>query len=102
MLLTKKTNGRPPDAGILQRIKAELLQLYRYEEDNGHHERRVRIMVDRRGWVEADAFIVVLGIFVVAISIGFAVRERRHGLAALCHGAGGGYAHARGRPGSGA
>ena len=45
--------------------------------DGGRNEKRIRAMVERGGWVEADAVVVRLGIHFVALGIGLAVRDRR-------------------------
>jgi hypothetical protein len=87
LMLTNEANGRPPGLGFLQRTNAVLLQLYRHQAEGGYHERRIRAMVDRCGWAEADAAVVELCLLRVSMGIGLAVRERRTVAAAICHGA---------------
>ena len=68
------------------RTGAQLVQHYRYENNGENYEERIRQMVDRGGWAEADAVVVELGLCLVPDGIGLAVRERHSVAVAFCHG----------------
>lgn len=66
---------------------AEMLQEHMREGDGRYYLQRIRTMVERGGWTEADAIVVQLGLWVVAPrGIGFVVRTRRTVASAFCHG----------------
>ena len=65
---------------------AEVLQEHMRVGDSHYYLQRIRTMVERGGWAEADATVVQLGLWVVARGIGFAVRTRRTVASAFCHG----------------
>ena len=85
LLLCHEAEGNPPSPFHLERTNAELLLYYRHELAGGFYEQRIRDMVNRDGWVEADATVVQLGISVVAAGIWLAVRERRREAAPICY-----------------
>ncbi len=82
--LAIEEQGNPLTASELSATNAELLQMKmpRRGENNAD---RIRKMVNRGGWAEADAFVVQLGLSLVAVGIGLAVRERRTAAAAICN-----------------